>query len=183
MKYLFIDRDGTIIKDVPYSADVTKIEFMPGAIEGLKLFKEHSYDIIIVTNQSGIARGNFTVAEYYNMEFTLYDLLMAQGIHTVTLYCPHHPEGTVTPYNRICTCRKPATGLIDMYPERTDSLMIGDKDTDIQAGNASNLPSYLVTDKVTILDIAKSFFQEAEAPLIKPKRKYVRKIKLDSATA
>lgn len=169
MKYLFIDRDGTIIKDIPYNADPTLIEFMPEAIEGLRAFQTNGYEIIIITNQAGIALGKFTYSEYYEMEFALEALLAAKGIRVLcTLHCPHHPEG-INVYGKICKCRKPGAGMIEMYPERIDSYMIGDRDTDIEAGKAAGCTSFKVTTRTSILDIANKIFTPKEQDVIKRK--------------
>lgn len=152
-KYLFIDRDGTIIRDVPYSADPSKIEFLPEAIEGLDIFQNAGYQIVIVTNQSGIARGNFSLEEYKRMEDTLTGLLRYEGIYARTVFCPHHIDG-LAPYNIDCNCRKPKPGLITQFAYSRDSVMIGDKDSDLEAGRAAGLCSFKTSSTETIVDIA-----------------------------
>ena len=108
----FLDRDGTIIKDKNYSFNQESIEFIEGVIPSLLKLQDSGYLLIIITNQSGIARGLFSEAELKAFNDTLLHLLKAKGIVvTATYYCPHHPQGIVPQYAIECSCRKPGVKM------------------------------------------------------------------------
>lgn len=132
-KAVFIDRDGTINVDVHYLDDPDKFEMYPGVGEGVKILKDSGFKIIIITNQSGIARGYFTekqlsdIHEKMKKEFREFDVVL-DGIY----YCPHHPDEN-------CNCRKPNTVLFEKAIKEHNidvekSYMIGDKILDVGAG-------------------------------------------------
>jgi len=126
-KALFIDRDGTIIRDIPYSVDPEKIEIYDDAVTLMKHYAEMGYLIVIVTNQSGINRGYFTVEELNSFNAVLTDTLQKRGVHVDAVYfCPHRPDEN-------CRCRKPATGMVldaaaDLNIEIENSVMAGDRE-------------------------------------------------------
>jgi D-glycero-D-manno-heptose 1,7-bisphosphate phosphatase len=150
-KFVFIDRDGTINVDYNYVHKVENFEFIPGALDALKLLCDNEIDIFIVTNQAGIARGFYTeedfqnITEYMLQEFNKKDINIKE-----VLFCPHHPEGEVDQYQKVCECRKPATGMMEkVLADAAYSLdlclgMIGDKNSDVLAGKALKVPAYLV---------------------------------------
>src|SRR4051812_3457016 len=106
---VFVDKDGTLIEDVPYNIDPAFIRLSPGAGAGLALLKQAGYRLIVVSNQSGVAHGFFPEAAMAGVEATLRERLAPFGVELDGfLYCPHHPEGRVAPYARACDCRKPA---------------------------------------------------------------------------
>lgn len=103
----FVDRDGTLIRECEYLSDPADVELLPGAIEALAAFEAAGYALIIVTNQSGIARGYYDEAAYRRVEAEVERRLAAGGIRVLgTYHCPHHPDFTGP-----CDCRKPAIGL------------------------------------------------------------------------
>ena len=136
-KALFIDRDGTIIRDIPYSVDPEKIEIYEDAVSLMKHYAENGYLIVIVTNQSGINRGYFTIEELNIFNLILTDTLQKRGVHVDAVYfCPHRPEEN-------CRCRKPATGMVldaavDLHIDIENSVMAGDRE-DHDGGLARNL--------------------------------------------
>jgi D-glycero-D-manno-heptose 1,7-bisphosphate phosphatase len=140
---IFLDRDGTIIVDRGYSVDASAFEFLPGALEGLKRLHEAGYLLIIITNQSGVARGYFDEASLwlYNAEFAV--SMRKQGVAiSATYYCPHYAEGAVPSYTRLCSCRKPEPGMIlkaakELNIDLRASWMIGDSPADTGAGRAA----------------------------------------------
>lgn len=134
-KFIILDRDGTIIEDKGYLFRPEDIEFLPGAIEGLKNLQNAGYKFVIISNQAGIARGyyNIEAAEKFNEELTAQ--LANHGIKIEKIYiCPHHPEITGP-----CSCRKPNTGLAlqaakEFNINLRNSYFVGDKDCDIELG-------------------------------------------------
>lgn len=144
-KYIFIDRDGTIVKDAGYLHKIKDIEFIPKAISGLKKLQSMGYQFIIVTNQAGIARNYYSLkdAEKFNNE--LIRRLKTKGIEIKKIYlCPHHPRFTGQ-----CQCRKPKIGLVEMAIKEfnidlTESIFIGDKDCDVQLGRNCKGTTFLV---------------------------------------
>lgn len=147
---IFLDKDGTLIENVPYNVDPAKIRLCEGAIEGLKLLSSANYQLIIITNQSGIARGYFSAIELLAVEQKLHELLSPHGIWLDDFYyCPHHPEGTVKPYAIDCRCRKPQPGLLYQAAQEhaidlTRSWFIGDILNDVEAGRAAGCRTVLV---------------------------------------
>jgi D-glycero-D-manno-heptose 1,7-bisphosphate phosphatase len=129
----FLDRDGTIIEDVHYLADPEDIKFLDGAIEGLQRMKQAGFKLVVVTNQSGIARGLYSIDEYRAIEARMEERLRA---HDVVLsgvfFCPHHPDFTGP-----CDCRKPGLGMYrnarrNLGVDLAHSFYIGDRLRDVQ---------------------------------------------------
>ena len=130
-KAVFLDRDGTIARDVPYCSRPEDFELLPGVAEGIKLLNEHDFKVVVVTNQSGIARGYFTermLAEIHNKMITQ---LAEHGAHVDAIYyCPHHPDDK-------CECRKPKPKMlfqaaIDLDINLSQSYVIGDSKMDVE---------------------------------------------------
>ncbi|MCI8855581.1 MAG: HAD family hydrolase [Clostridiaceae bacterium] len=136
-KAWFLDRDGTIIEDCCYLGDPSKVRLLENAAEALRLAQEAGYLLIVVTNQSGIGRGYFTEEAADRVDQRMAELLEEYGVKLTACYrCPHWPGG-YAPYNVICDCRKPKTGLFqkaiadyDIDPEQ--SIACGDKLRDIE---------------------------------------------------
>ncbi len=132
---VFVDRDGTIIREKEYLSDPAGVELLPGAAQGLRAFQDAGYAVVVVTNQSGIARGYYGEAEYRAVEAEVERRLAAAGVSVLGAYhCPHHPDITGP-----CRCRKPATGLFedaaaDHDLSLADSIYIGDRVRDIAPG-------------------------------------------------
>ncbi len=141
-KYIFIDRDGTIIKDANYLDNINDIIFFPNSIRVLGELNKSGYNIVIVTNQSGIGRGFFNDSEFHRVNNHMIDILKFNGVIILeTLYCPHTPSEN-------CGCRKPKNGLFEKFKNNNsidlkNSWMIGDKFTDVEFGKTSNLNTIL----------------------------------------
>ncbi|MCH1554499.1 MAG: HAD family hydrolase, partial [Luminiphilus sp.] len=104
----FLDRDGVINRDTAYIADWSDFEFLPGAIEGMRLLQEAGYQLIVVTNQSGIGRGLFSESAYEALTAKMQKTLAENGVVLAEVYfCPHHPTRGQGPYLKTCECRKP----------------------------------------------------------------------------
>lgn len=131
-KAVFLDRDGTIIKDKHYAFLPESIEFLPGVIDGLKRLHDAGFLLIIITNQSGVARGYFTEADLKVFNETLINRLADRGVFIdAVYYCPHYINGTIKKYAVDCNCRKPKTGLFftascDFNIDLSLSYAIGD---------------------------------------------------------
>ncbi len=131
---VFLDRDGTIIEDVHYLAHPDQVRLMPGAAESIARINALLIPVIVVTNQSGIARGKLTVADHELITARLDQMLAEAGARIdATYYCPHGPDDG-------CECRKPGTLLFrnaqDEHPEidLSSALYVGDKFRDIEPG-------------------------------------------------
>jgi D-glycero-D-manno-heptose 1,7-bisphosphate phosphatase len=149
---LFLDRDGVINKDFGYVYKIEDFEFLPKAKDAIRLFSENGYLVIIVTNQSGIARGYYTEKDFGLItDYIDQEVEKAAGHITDTFFCPHFPEGTIEYYSIACDCRKPAAGMIikataKHFIDLGKSIMIGDKITDIKAANDAGVgDAYLIT--------------------------------------
>jgi D-glycero-D-manno-heptose 1,7-bisphosphate phosphatase len=149
-KAIFLDKDGTVIKDVPYNVDPDKITLLPGTTAGLQLLQSAGYLLIMVTNQAGVARGYFTEAKLPAVKNKLDDLLEPSNIKLDGFYyCPNHPDGTVAPYNISCNNRKPMPGMLvqaahEHQIDLSASWMIGDILHDVEAGNRAGCRTILV---------------------------------------
>ena len=149
-KIIFLDRDGTLNKEKDYLFKIEDFEFIDGTLEALKIFSELGYKLIVVTNQSGIARGYYKENDVENLHKYLYDYLKTLGIKIDKFYyCPHHPEKGIGKYRIDCDCRKPKTGMFkkafeEFEVDKENSFMVGDNISDIEAGLNSNLKAILV---------------------------------------
>lgn len=149
-KVVFIDKDGTLIKDVPYNVDPALFVFEPQAFEALRKWKQYGYKIIIVTNQSGVARGFFTEQQVIDLlDALVLQLAQAQIYIDGYYYCPHHPEGNVASYAIACDCRKPAAGMLlqaakDHHIAFENSWMVGDILNDVEAGARAGCRTILI---------------------------------------
>jgi histidinol-phosphate phosphatase family protein len=150
---VFVDKDGTLIKDDPYNVDTGRIEFYPETYRSLRLMASHGYNIIVVTNQPGVARGYFREVELKKVASTLRGIFSNRGIELSGFYyCPHDPDGTVEAYSIDCQCRKPNPGLIlraarDFNIDLSRSWMIGDILNDVEAGNRAGCRTIMVDRK------------------------------------
>ena len=126
-KALFIDRDGTINKDCPYCHDISQLEIYPDALEIMKQYQANGYVLVIITNQSGIGRGYFTIDQFYQFHRELLKRVEEAGIKIEkTYFCPHRPEEN-------CNCRKPKLGMMfeaekEIHIDIKESVIIGDRD-------------------------------------------------------
>lgn len=140
---VFFDRDGVINKEIGYLDSPDKVEIIPGVSEAIKLLNENDFIVIIITNQSGIARGYFTENTLIEINNYIKSELEKQQAKIDAIYfCPHHPDDN-------CQCRKPKIGLIkkaeiEMGIDLARSYLIGDKITDIETGVNAKLKSILL---------------------------------------
>ena len=138
-KAIFFDRDGTLNVDVHYLHEPEKFVWIEGAIDAIRWANEHGYLVIVVTNQSGIARGYYDEAAVHRLHDWMNAELAAHGAHIDAFYyCPHHIEGKLPAYAKSCDCRKPAPGMLlralrehDVDPAA--SWVFGDAASDVAA--------------------------------------------------
>jgi len=130
-KAVFLDRDGTIARDVPYCSRLEDFELLPGATQGIKLLNKHGFKVIVVTNQSGIARGYFTERTLAEIHDKMITQLAQHGAHVDAIYyCPHHPDDN-------CDCRKPKPRMVfqaarDLDIDLSQSYVVGDSEMDVE---------------------------------------------------
>jgi len=148
---IFLDRDGVINTDNGYVSVVDDFEFIEGVIEALQKLKQLDYLIVVITNQSGIARGYFTEEQFHTLTEWMDWSLADRGVDLDGIYyCPHHVEHGVGKYKVDCDCRKPKAGMIndaisELDIDITQSILVGDKISDIEAGIAAGIDkNYLV---------------------------------------
>nr|WP_024965646.1 D-glycero-beta-D-manno-heptose 1,7-bisphosphate 7-phosphatase [Pantoea sp. IMH] len=142
---IFLDRDGTMNVDKGYVHEIDNFQFIDGVIDAMRELKEMGYALVMVTNQSGIARGLYTEDTFMQltewMDWSLADRdVDLDGIY----FCPHHPEAVVEEYRQACNCRKPQPGMLlqakdELNIDMSASYMVGDKIDDMLAGKAAGV--------------------------------------------
>ncbi len=157
IKVAFLDRDGTINIDYGYVVSREKFEFVDGIFEVCNLLKDLGFKLIVVTNQSGIARGYYSEQDFLDLSKWIHGKFNKQGIPLLDIfYCPHHPQAVVSYYRETCRCRKPFPGMIEQACDKYSidlkkSIMIGDQVSDMQAAKAGGIGKfYLLNRKVIV---------------------------------
>jgi D-glycero-D-manno-heptose 1,7-bisphosphate phosphatase len=151
-KAIFLDKDGTLIPDIPYNADPEKITLSDYAVNGLSLLQDAGYELFVVTNQSGIAHGYFHHKDLWKVEKKLTNLLEAHGLKLSGFYyCPHDPKAKLSAYRTNCKCKKPKPGMLlnaadDHNINLSQSWMIGDILNDVEAGNRAGCKTILINN-------------------------------------
>ncbi len=147
---VFLDRDGTINKEVGYLHEAEKLSLIPGAAQAIKRLNDFGLPVVCVSNQAGVARGYYSVEAVAEVHQKLEELLAAEGAHLDGIYfCPHHPTEGRHPYRTDCQCRKPGPGMLEKAASELNidlsrSYLIGDSLTDIQAAENAGLKAILV---------------------------------------
>ena len=147
---IFLDRDGTVIEDVGYLRDPGQVQMLPGAGPALRLLQDHGFALVVVSNQSGIGRGWITPGEAEQVHERMRACLAAHGVSLdAVYYCPHAPDAR-------CPCRKPSPEMIlraaqELDLDRARSFLVGDKATDIQAGQRAGCYTILLTPAAALL--------------------------------
>jgi D-glycero-D-manno-heptose 1,7-bisphosphate phosphatase len=147
---VFLDKDGTLVENVPYNVDPARITLVTGAVEALRAIANAGYLVVVISNQSGVARGLFDASRLDDVERVLRDQLSREGVSLDGFYvCPHHTDGSVQPYAVACECRKPAPGMLlraadDLGIDLERSWMVGDILDDVEAGRAAGCRTILV---------------------------------------
>lgn len=149
-KAVFLDRDGTINVEKNYLIDPAEFEFLPGAPDALRRLQDAGWLLVVITNQSGVARGYFPLEQVARLHEFMRDQLSGYGVILAGVYvCPHHPVAGSGEYLQDCECRKGKPGLLlqaagELHIDLSRSVMIGDKLADVEAGLAAGCRSYLV---------------------------------------
>lgn len=142
---VFLDRDGVLTEENGYIKSVENLKLFPYTAECIRQIHEKGYYAIVITNQSGVARGLFTEEELWKMN----DYLRKQTNVDAIFYCPHHPEGKIEKYRKLCNCRKPGTGMFEaacreFEIDMQNSYMVGDRASDIAAGQNAGVKTILL---------------------------------------
>lgn len=148
---VFLDRDGVITQEPPhYAHRVDDLKFIPRSPEAIRLLNENNFVVIVVSNQSGIARGYYQEEDTSTFNQAMEKKLAEIGAHIDAIYyCPHHPEAKIDKYRIDCDCRKPKNGMLKMAEKNMDidvkqSFIVGDRLSDIEAGISVDCKTILV---------------------------------------
>jgi D-glycero-D-manno-heptose 1,7-bisphosphate phosphatase len=150
MRAVFLDKDGTLVDDVPYNVDPALLTLAQNAGPALRLLRSLGYRLYLVSNQSGVARGLFEEAALAPLFARLDALLAGEGVALDGVFwCPHHPQGTVAPYALECACRKPRPGMLQRAAaldgvDLAESWMVGDILDDVEAGRRAGCRTALI---------------------------------------
>ena len=153
-KAAFLDKDGTIMEDIPYNSDPALFAFSPGVVEGLLLLANSGFRLVIISNQSGVARGLFDFSALEPMEARLREMFTTEGLELAGVYwCPHFPGAVHPQFGVACGCRKPAPGMLlaaaqELSLDTHASWMIGDRDSDVQAAHNAGCHSAFLNNSV-----------------------------------
>ena len=151
IKTVFLDRDGVINKEVGYLHKIQDFEFIDGVFEACLYFKSLNYQIIVVTNQSGIGRGYYDEDDFHIINNWMLGQFKNKGIEILDVFfCPHDPESN-------CDCRKPKPGMFNQANEKHDidmekSWMIGDKEADVAAANSAGIKNTILVKSGHTID-------------------------------
>jgi D-glycero-D-manno-heptose 1,7-bisphosphate phosphatase len=168
-KAFFLDRDGVIVRNVPYLNSINNLEFLPGVDSAIKLINNFGYKCIVITNQSGVARGIVSVDQIFSIhEYVKKSLEKAGAIIDAFYFCPHHLKGKIRTYTIECNCRKPRPGMFFQAAKEhnlslANSIMIGDSNIDIEAGRNAGCKSFLLYNQTVIRGRRISFQSLKEA--------------------
>src|SRR5262245_61886478 len=147
---VFLDRDGVVIEDSHYLGNTARVRLVPGAAETIAELNRAGWRVVVVTNQSGVARGLFTLESVGVVHTHLAELLRGHGAKIDAFhFCPHHPEAEVPEFRIECECRKPKPGMLcraaaELGLDLAASWMIGDRESDLEAGAAAGCRTVLV---------------------------------------
>ena len=152
-KAVFVDRDGVLNVDLGYTYKIADLRLVDGAVDGLRKLRDAGFILVMITNQSGVARGFFNLDHVHAFNDALIAAIRQQIPNfsfDATMICPHHPEGVVPEFAIDCTCRKPGIKLITDAVKKLsinlkDSWLVGDKSSDIECAINAGLRGIQVT--------------------------------------
>lgn len=148
---VFLDRDGTLVEDLGYLTSAEYLALLPGVPRALRRLRSAGLLLVVVTNQSAVARGMLTEEELRRINDALQAMLAQQGAGVDDFfYCPHLPDGELAQYAKVCRCRKPLPGLLVQAAEKwgidlAGSFMVGDSPRDVEAGRNAGCSTILLT--------------------------------------
>jgi D-glycero-D-manno-heptose 1,7-bisphosphate phosphatase len=147
---VFLDRDGTINEEVGYLSRLEQLQLFPSSSAAIRILNQRGIPVIVVTNQSGVARGYFKEDFVHEVHSFLQEQLGMEDAHIDAFYyCPHHPTEGLSPYLQVCSCRKPEVGMLqqaarDLHLDLSRSYMVGDMMKDVLAGKKAGTKGILV---------------------------------------
>ena len=147
-KAVFFDRDGTLNEEVDYLYRIDDFRWLPEAVEAIQYCHAQGYLVIVVTNQSGVARGYYQEEDIRKLHEWMQQDLQSKGTYIDKFYyCPHHPEAKVAKYRQVCDCRKPKSGMVlagcrDFNVDISRSFIVGDKKRDIDSGENAGVRGF-----------------------------------------
>ncbi len=166
-KAIFLDRDGTICKDFDYNNDINKLEIIEGVGKSLKKLKDNGFLLIVISNQSCVARGLCKLEEVENFNKKLNEKLIKNYKVKIDkfYFCPHHPEGIVEKYKKNCICRKPSPGMIfkarnEFNIDLDTSYLIGNSKSDIECGIRGKLKKSFLIGPDTFKNITEKILED-----------------------
>ncbi len=157
-KFLFVDRDGTLISNLGDTSNWKNVKFVEGSINFLKTLQENGYRVVMFTNQPGVAKGFFKLTDLVNVHSEIQHKLIESGCKPLSFikYCPHHPEtgfkNEVKELKTNCNCRKPKTGMYDEFLEEfnlkdLNTIMVGDTNSDLEFGQQIGAETYILKNE------------------------------------
>ena len=163
---IFLDRDGTLIEDVGYMKSSNLIKWLPKVQDTLKIFVDNKYLLVVITNQSGIARGILTEKDVISIHTTMNEQILDRCGIVISkfYYCPHHPEAIIPKYRINCLCRKPGNLLFNKAIKELNinlekSICIGDKITDLTAANAAGIKKLFLLNNINNTKLPNTSYQ------------------------
>lgn len=179
-KAIFLDRDGVINEERGYVHCASNFTFIPHSVDAMRCLQNAGYKLIVITNQSGIARGLYSYSDYEDLTQYMLTFLRHVGVYITEVYCcPHHPVFGVGYFRVDCSCRKPKSGMILRAQSEhginlSNSILVGDKVTDIEAGRSAKIgkcilvsSGHIITDADrTSADLCCSDLMEAATKIL-----------------
>lgn len=190
---IFLDKDGTLLADIPYNVNPQRMHFAPGAFQGLVRLATLGWPLIVISNQPGVALGKFSQQDLLAVQEQLKTMFYEAGATLAGFYyCPHHPKGVRPAYSSHCECRKPSPGLLHLAAARHDidlnrSWFIGDILDDIEAGRRAGCRTLLlnngnetewVTNEWRVPDSMEADLDSASRWIIKCENHYTRSLEM-----
>ena len=157
-KALFLDRDGVINKEKNYLYNIQEFEFIEGVFEACKFFQEVGYLLVVITNQAGIARNYYSEDDFHVLNNWMLEQFEGRGVKIAKVYySPFHPKYGIGKYRKDSWCRKPKPGMIfqaknELGTDLSKSILVGDKESDIEAGLAANVGLKVLVRSGHIID-------------------------------